>query len=94
MTNPTQAMKSKWDHVKNSMRPLPEPRHTGPYPTANGDKVKFGIVGSKTDGLTGVVRLMVGGNNPKFPTSGMAHITMDDGSSERYIPIKYLVKIG
>lgn len=60
-------------------------RTNEPLPTAVGDKVRFWVPGSKTDGLTGTVKSLV--------AMGMAFVTMDNGSSERYIPIKYLVKL-
>lgn len=65
--------------------PVQPVRTTEPLPTAVGDKVRFWVPGSKTDGLTGTVKSLV--------AMGMAFVTMDNGSSERYIPIKYLVKL-
>jgi hypothetical protein len=63
----------------------PPVRTNEPLPTEIGDKVRFWVPFNKTDGLTGVIKA--------FAAKGYAHVIMDDGSSERYIPIKYLVKL-
>lgn len=63
----------------------PPVRTNEPLPDAVGNKVRLWVPFDKSDGLTGTVKA--------FAAMGMAYVTMDNGSPERYIPVKYLVKI-